>query len=218
MARSKVKTRNIGLRVFRVGDVLDNPGNFRTHDQFQRDSFAAVVDQVGFFGYPDVFIRADGRPMLIDGELRKHDLIARYGADAEIEFNVTDFDAGEADVALATKDHLGALAGVEAKRLGSLLDSLQVESNERLDKLLTSLRDQAGAAQVPPAAPETDPDVLGGSQKTLSATLTDAQHAIVQEAIKEAKRRGRLATTAAALALMAKEWLAAYKPHKRKRR
>lgn len=218
-AAASPRSRNLGLRRVKVADIADNPRNFRTHGKFQQDSFAGVVDEIGWYGYPDVFQAPDGRLMLVDGELRKRHLIARYGANAEVEVNVTDFTPTEADIALATKDPIAALAGTEGEKLAALVEAITPNSAE-LSALIDSLKDQAfeatvGAMAAAPAPTsegvETDPDVLGRSHRTVSATLTDEQWAIVDKAIREAKQRGRLDTTAAALASICKEWLAAGK-------
>ena len=175
--RAKPKTgpasRNQEIRTVRVADIVANPKNFRTHDDVQQGTLQAVVDKIGFYGYPDVFEHPEhpGKVMLIDGELRSK-LLAEYGPDAEVEVNVTDFEPSEADVAIATHDPISAMAGVQGERLDSLLDD--IGQMPGLDDLLGDLSKQAEDAIAltspkevtedevpePPADPITQPGDL----------------------------------------------------------
>lgn len=133
--------RNSGLRTVKVSDILPNPKNFRTHDQMQRDAFEGTVKEIGWYGYPDVFEHPDhpGKLMLVDGELRQEHLAERYGKQAVIEVNVTDFTPEEADIALATKDPISGLAGVAGERLDQLLNDIR-PTNSQMDALFETLR------------------------------------------------------------------------------
>jgi len=135
--------RNKGIRRVSVADIIDNPKNYRTHGDEQTAAFDATVDEIGWYGFPDVFLHPDypGKFMLIDGELRSHCLAERYGSDAAIDVNVTDFDPIEADKALATKDPLAAMAGVETEKLESLLRETETES-DAFAELISSLAEQ----------------------------------------------------------------------------
>src|SRR5262245_61498126 len=84
------RTRNKGLRRVRVSDLEDAPWNFRTHPEAQRAALEGAIEELGFYGYPDVYETAEGRLRICDGHLRRELLVARYGADAEIEVNLTD--------------------------------------------------------------------------------------------------------------------------------
>lgn len=135
--------RNREIRRVRVGDIVDNPKNYRTHDDLQRSSFRATVGEIGWYGYPDVFEHPDfpGRVMLIDGELRSHHLAEHYGPDAFIDVNLTDFSPTEADKALATKDPLAGMAGVEKAALAGLLNELEAGSAE-FEALIATLANE----------------------------------------------------------------------------
>lgn len=125
-----LSVRNAEIRRVRVRDILDNPLNFRTHDDMQVQSFEATVGELGWYGYPDVFEHPDhpGKVMLVDGELRSHHLAKHYGADAAIDVNVTDFSPAEADKALATKDPIAAMAGVDLAKEADLLRGLEAQT------------------------------------------------------------------------------------------
>ena len=107
-----------------MADIEDAPWNFRTHPQGQQDALAGAIDELGFYGYPDVYETPEGTLRLTDGHLRKSLLIQRYGADTEIEVNVTDFDEAEARKATLTKDQLAAMAAQDSEALATLLKSL----------------------------------------------------------------------------------------------
>jgi len=145
-------SRNQEIRTVRVSDIVANPKNFRTHDEVQQGTLQAVVDKIGFYGYPDVFEHPEhpGKVMLIDGELRSK-LLAEYGPDAEVEVNVTDFTPEESDVAIATHDPISAMAGVQGERLDSLLED--IGELPGLDDLLADLSKQAEDAMFPEAEP-----------------------------------------------------------------
>jgi len=144
-----LRVRNAGVITVTVGEIIDNPLNFRTHPREQTRGLEAAVEEIGWFGYPDVF-RHPEHPehyMLVDGELRARHLRKHYGESAEIEVNLTDFDPAEAAKALATKDALSAMAGTEQDTLDELLSGIEPEG-EDFEKLLLSIR-------------ETDPPIPG---------------------------------------------------------
>jgi len=159
-----LEVRNREVRRVRISDIVDNPKNFRTHDDSQKQSFSAAVDEIGWFGYPDVFEHPDhpGKFMLIDGELRSHHLAAHYGDDAAIDVNVTDFSPDEADKALATKDPLAAMAGVEKERLEELLRSAVTETESpEFAALLQRLADDESVALVDAEGIDVDDSEFG---------------------------------------------------------
>lgn len=151
-----LRIRNKGIRRVKVTDIQDNPQNFRTHGDFQRSVFSDVVDEIGYYGYQDVFEPEPGVVMLVDGALRREHLIEKYGPDAYIDVNMTDFDAEEAKKALATKDPIAALAGVEQATLDQLLEEIEFESPD-INDMLILLKEQEDAIVE---------DILGGGVVT----------------------------------------------------
>lgn len=219
------RVRNRGVRQVRVGDILVNPHNFRTHDVGQREALQGAVATLGWYGYPDVFEHPDhpGKVMLVDGELRTDHLLETLGPDGLVEVNLTDFTPAEADLALATKDPISALAGTDGRKLEDLLAGLG-ETDARLGDLLGTLKDQAfealtatlaeGSAVTAGDATEgtagesaPDPAMLGKGYKALTALLTESQHDTVIGAVNAAKERHKLDTTAEALAVICREWV-----------
>jgi len=138
-----LQNRNKEIRRVRVSDIVDNPANFRTHDDLQRGALESVVGEIGWYGYPDVFEHPEhpGKVMLVDGELRSHHLREHYGPDAAIDVNVCDFSPGEADKALATKDPLSAMAKIDIAAEADLLRSLDADS-EGFGELIEQLAAQ----------------------------------------------------------------------------
>ena len=126
------RKRNAEIRRVRIEDIVDNPLNFRTHDDVQREAFRATVGEIGWYGYPDVFEHPEhpGKVVLIDGELRTEHLLEHYGPEASIDVNVCDFTPSEADKALATKDPLAAMAGSDVAKHAVLLRALEAEGED----------------------------------------------------------------------------------------
>lgn len=153
-----LRVRNKEIRRVRVGDIIENPHNFRGHGELQRRSFRATVDEIGYYGYQDVFEHPDypDKVMLVDGELRKDDLVQQYGEDAYIDVNVTDFDAEDAKKALATKDPLAAMASNESQKMHELLKDMESES-PAFNDLLAHLADDY--VDDVPEAPKEFPEV-----------------------------------------------------------
>lgn len=123
----KFRDRNIGMEQVRVGDLVEHPKNFRVHSDDQKAVFGQLVQELGFFGTPDVFRNKKGKLQLIDGHMRKEYLIEEYGEDAMVAVNVTDFTEEEALVALVTHDAIGAMAGNDPDRVTALLNKLESE-------------------------------------------------------------------------------------------
>ncbi len=152
----------------RVADLVEAPWNFRTHPESQRAALDGAVGDLGFYGYPDAYERADGRLGLVDGHLRREWLLGKYGPDAEIEVNLCDFTEAEAKKATLTKDPLAAMAGVDKGRLEGLLGECSTD-NPALAKMLDQLGKKAGldwhktvVEDVPPDLPETEPQSVRG--------------------------------------------------------
>lgn len=180
------RLRNKRIATIRVSDIEDAPWNFRTHPESQRHALKGAIDELGFYGYPDVYETASGALRLCDGHLRKDLLISMYGPDAEIEVNVTDFDESEAKKATLTKDPLAAMAEADGAKLDSLLREIDTGS-EALQKMLAELADDAGLYKTPdvteddvpepPADPVTKPGDLWllGEHRLLCGDSTKAE-------------------------------------------
>ena len=132
------KLRNLGIRKVRVADLEDAPWNFREHPEAQRAALEGAVNEIGWYGYPDVYETPEGQLRITDGHLRKDLLLAKYGPDAQIDVNVTDFTEAEAKIATLTKDPLAAMAVTNAEALAILIGQAKM-ADEALKKMVTSL-------------------------------------------------------------------------------
>jgi hypothetical protein len=186
--------RNQELRRVRVGDLEDAPWNFRSHPSEQEQALADVIDELGFYGYPDCYLTDDGILRICDGHLRKSLLVKKYGADTEIDVNVVDFDEAEARKATLTHDPLAALAEADATALDSLLRSVDTNS-EALQAMFAGLAEEAGMF----SPDEVDaPELADGDRapfQQMTFTLHDSQAEIVKEAMEAAKAKGPFENT-----------------------
>lgn len=147
----QLKIRNQEIRLVRISDIEDAPWNFREHPQSQSEALGGALDEIGFYGYPDVYVTTDGKLRLTDGHLRKELLIAKYGADTEIEVNVTDFDEAEAKKATLTKDPLAAMAEHNQEKLASLIKEAGIQ-----DEALKAMLDDAAEVEQKRVAKELE--------------------------------------------------------------
>ena len=135
------RNRNRGIRTVRVVDLVEHELNYREHPAEQRDMLTATVREIGWYGYPDVYEQADGTLKLIDGHLRKSKLLEDYGADAEIEVNVTDMSDEDARKAILTHDPLASFATMNGATLDALIEQTEFDSaslRKMVDDLLAS--------------------------------------------------------------------------------
>lgn len=135
--------RNTGIRRVRVSEILENEHNFRTHGDDQHAALKAAEDELGWIGYPTVYVTESGALKLVNGHLRKRHLIDRYGADTHIDVNVTDLTDDEARLALLTHDQIAAMSVANESRLRGLLESNYEAVTENLHPLLNKLGEEA---------------------------------------------------------------------------
>lgn len=121
-----------------VADLQDAPWNFRGHPVEQQDAFGGAVEEIGWYGYPDVYETPDGTLRICDGHLRKSWLLEHYGEAAEIDVNVTDFDERDAKVATMTHDPLAEMAEMNQKAFDELVESTDTNS-DALNEMLSEL-------------------------------------------------------------------------------
>ncbi len=152
MADPPLRVRNKEIRKVKVKSLQEAPWNFRKHGSDQRSAFEGTVDEIGWYGYPDVFETADGTLMICDGHLRKSFLLEHYGKNATIEVNVTDFNEEDAKKATLTHDPLAAMAEADEQILGELMAGLDID-NESLESMLAGLADEHGIDLFEPDLP-----------------------------------------------------------------
>jgi hypothetical protein len=137
------RTRNVGIFEVRVGDLLEQTSNHRTHTEEQHDTFDEIVGRLGWYGYPDVYFDKRAKKYrLVDGALRREHLVAKYGSDATIEVNETDFSPKEAKAAQATKDAVAAMSHVDGDAFDKLLGDIGSQG-DHVDRMLASMQRDA---------------------------------------------------------------------------
>jgi len=133
-------------------ELKANPLNYRTHPLSQAEGLRAVLDEVGLV-QGVIVNRTTGR--LIDGHLRVDAAIGN----GEATVPVTEVELTEAEerLVLATFDPLGAMAGVDAEILGSLLGEVANE-DEAIAGILATLEAVEGEADLvePEGAPSEE--------------------------------------------------------------
>lgn len=182
MPKKGPRIRNKAIRRVKVADLEDAPWNFRTHPEAQAKALDGAIEELGFYGYPDVWQPGRGRYQLCDGHLRKERLLAKYGDNATIEVNVTDFNEEEAKKATATKDPLAAMAETDLTKLDALMGDIEFD-DENLSKMLADLDGKPRQEIIeddvpePPVDPITKPGDLWllGEHRLLCGDSTKAE-------------------------------------------
>lgn len=126
-------------RIVRRADVdpaqlLANPKNYRRHTTAQKDAFRGLVAEVG---YIDPVLVQDGTDVVIDGHLRIE--VALEDGIPAVPVDYADVDDDEADLILATKDPLAAMAYHDAEALSALLADVHTD-DPAVQQLLDDLR------------------------------------------------------------------------------
>ncbi|GIV82077.1 MAG: hypothetical protein KatS3mg051_1431 [Anaerolineae bacterium] len=132
------RNRVVGLRVMPVGELQDNPRNWRQHPPAQAEALEAAMRRVGVI---DVVRYNEPTGRLWDGHLRKK----LFGADpaTPVVVLVTDLSEEEEALALATFDPLAGMALADTEALQALLRAVRdvppVQEDETLRDLLRQM-------------------------------------------------------------------------------
>jgi hypothetical protein len=118
-----MQNRITEIREMRIGDIADNPNNWRTHPEKQEREMKGVLDEVGQAGVVLAYHseRNEGNLTFIDGHLRK-----QLDPDEIWNVAILDLDDEEADKLLLSYDYLTGQAGIEPFVLKELVDSVQM--------------------------------------------------------------------------------------------
>jgi ParB-like chromosome segregation protein Spo0J len=150
MFRDRIKS----LRRVRAGDLRQNPDNWRTHPESQREALRGVLEEVGLVDACIARELPDGTLELLDGHLR-----ADMDPEQKIPVLVVTLDDAEAKKVLATLDPLAAMAEADAAKLDSLLREIDTGSEE-LSKMLAELAEENGVVPPDDTGEESDQDEL----------------------------------------------------------
>ncbi|WP_419832008.1 DNA modification methylase [Endozoicomonas atrinae] len=130
---SKWQDRIVGQGKENPEQLLANPQNWRIHPKSQQDALKGALDEIGWIQQVIVNQRTGH---LVDGHLRV-ELSMREG-ETEVPVIYVDLSEAEEKLALATIDPLSAMAETDQSILDSLLEGLEVQSDD-LNGLLESL-------------------------------------------------------------------------------
>tara|TARA_R110000751_G_scaffold48895_9_gene108632 strand:+ start:720 stop:1385 length:666 start_codon:yes stop_codon:yes gene_type:complete len=131
------RSRIVGHAEVAPGDLTENPRNWRTHPQAQRDALTGVLDTVGWV--QDVIVNKRSG-FILDGHARVA-VATQRGAET-VPVVYVDLDEDEELLMLATLDPLSAMAEADDDALADLLASVTSE-----DEALTAMLDDLAGAE-----------------------------------------------------------------------
>jgi hypothetical protein len=139
-AAPKYRDRIVDFRRVPANELVPNPNNWRTHGDDQIAALRGALSEIGVIGAAIAYERkSDKALVLIDAHARCDEL----GTDP-IPVLVVDLDEHEANMALATFDPLGQMAGADARKLDELLREVNT-GDAALASMLSELAAEAGA-------------------------------------------------------------------------
>ncbi len=155
-----IRNRIVEFTTIRAGDLLDHDGNWRVHPLYQREALEGRLEEVGITDVLKLYrsARAGGRPVIIDGHLRK-------SVDVDIHWPavVLDLSDEEADDELAFHDAITGWAQTNPLALNALLEQARAENDKTQaarDRLAESIAEQVQIAKRalgdPTAAPANE--------------------------------------------------------------
>jgi ParB-like chromosome segregation protein Spo0J len=173
------KNRIVGHSDRDPRELCANPLNYRVHPLAQAEGLRAVLDQVGLV-QGVIVNRTTGR--LIDGHLRVDAAIGN--GEATIPVTEVELTEEEERLVLATFDPLGAMAGVDAELLDSLLGEVaSTNESAAIAGILATLED-ARVGVVPfPELPTGDRPPL----RQMAFVVSEEQEATVRAALAKAR-------------------------------
>lgn len=138
-----------------IGDLLENPKNWREHSEAQR---RATAESIALLGMVKPLIVQDGTNLLIDGHLRLD--IARQQMQPTVLVSYVDVTDLEADQMLAILDTLSNMAGRDDDLFAALLESVPDEegTHDLYQALVDSYQDDATRTATEARGGKTDPD------------------------------------------------------------
>lgn len=164
----QIKDRIKEFKRVKASELTPNPKNPRNHPEAQRESFRAMLKQIGFAGAELCYVseRNGGKLTLIDGHMRQSEL-----GDNEVPCLVTDLSDQEADLLMLTFDPLASMAqtGLEAA------DQLIAETGLYDGGLLASIYSQINRGKPPKAGADGD-DVPDDAQAEYPITAMFMEH------------------------------------------
>jgi hypothetical protein len=178
----QVKDRITDIQIMALGEIEDNPRNWRVHTDEQGEALTGIVEQLGWAGMPLVYRskRMGGKLTFVDGHLRKQQF-----PDLKVRVAITDFNDEEADHLIAVYDPISTIAQVDADMLTDLAKSIQSENSLQI---LRSLVDLDFTTPNLPVPTYMQPGPSGGPYAPVLAPTIDPINVTDADIIKEGER------------------------------
>lgn len=145
-----IRNRIVEHRKMRLGDIADNPNNWRMHPQMQKDALNGLVKEVGWVGTPIVYKSdATGKWTYADGHLRKHAF-----PNLEVEVAITDLNDAEANLLIATYDPIGDLATADKEIYAAVIRDIHT-TDAALSQMISNLAETQGLIPKDIAPPDS---------------------------------------------------------------
>ena len=116
------KNRIVGSDVVDPNKLIENPLNWRVHNEFQKRSLGGALDEVGWV---QPIVVNQNTMVIIDGHLRVSLAIER--GETQIPIILVDLDEQEQKKVLATLDPLAALAGTDVPAYSELIEGVETD-------------------------------------------------------------------------------------------
>lgn len=146
--RGAFANRIVGEGMADPATLKDNPANWRTHDQRQREAIREVLDSVGWVQRV-IVNKTTGH--LIDGHARRDEAVKR--GEKRIPVLFVRLTAAEERRVLALFDPISAAAGVDKARLRAVLEGVSGDS-AGLNAMIEDLRKRAAFETAEEEKPE----------------------------------------------------------------
>lgn len=140
LTTDEIRKRIVKVVPMRLGDILPNPRNPKSHPKQQREALRGSVRELGFGTIPIAYTsqRLGGKLVFGDGHMRGDEF-----ADFVTDVAITDYTDEEIDKFLLYADPIAAMAEYESQQLDSLLRDVN-SGDEALQKMLAGLATSAG--------------------------------------------------------------------------
>jgi len=156
MAAQRWQNRIIEQGTANPAKLMENPGNWRLHPDFQKEALAGVLGEVGWV-QSVIVNRTTGH--IVDGHLRVE--LAKARKEKTIPVSYVELSEEEEAKILATFDPLGALAEIDKQRLDELLGRINSDDSA-VGELLAKLAEEEKQHRVP--GPSGEPSGAGGGR------------------------------------------------------
>lgn len=135
LTTDEIRKRIVKVVPMRLGDILPNPRNPKSHPKQQREALRGSVRELGFGTIPIAYTsqRLGGKLAFGDGHMRGDEF-----ADFVTDVAITDYTDEEIDKFLLYADPIAAMAEYESQQLDGLLRDIST-NDEALQAMVAEL-------------------------------------------------------------------------------